>query len=72
MPRLSSKNQLTIPVDVLRDAGIEPGDDLHVHSPARGRVEILRRRDVIEEVAGSMTGTWPPGALEELRGEWDR
>jgi len=68
MGRISSKNQITIPVDVLR----EPGDEVDVRSDGRGRLAIARRRDVLREVAGSMPDVWPPRAIDELRREWDR
>jgi bifunctional DNA-binding transcriptional regulator/antitoxin component of YhaV-PrlF toxin-antitoxin module len=70
MPRLSRKNQITIPVEVLRKAGLEPGDDLRVRSVGRGRVAVERRKDVIGEYAGALA--FPSGYLDELRGEWER
>jgi AbrB family looped-hinge helix DNA binding protein len=70
MPKLSRKNQVTIPVKVLREAGIEPGDALVVRSVGTGRVEIRRSNDVIEEFAGTLD--YPPGYLDGLRDEWDR
>jgi bifunctional DNA-binding transcriptional regulator/antitoxin component of YhaV-PrlF toxin-antitoxin module len=70
MPKLSRKNQVTIPVKVLREAGIEPGDVVQVRAVGRGRVEVRRRNDVIEEVAGTLS--YPPGYLRKLRDEWDR
>lgn len=75
MAKLSSKNQITIPVDVLRELGLRAGDEVVV-SAVNGHIEVTPRPDWIEEFAGSMPGVWPGGdAVEyvrELRREWDR
>lgn len=70
MPRLSRKNQITIPVSVLREAGLEPGDELRVQAVGRGRVAVERSRDVIGEYAGALA--FPAGYLDGLRDEWER
>ncbi|WP_322762034.1 AbrB/MazE/SpoVT family DNA-binding domain-containing protein [Frankia sp. Cr2] len=36
--RVSRKHQVTLPVEVLRDAGLAPGDELRVTADGRGRL----------------------------------
>ncbi|MGH3031545.1 MAG: AbrB/MazE/SpoVT family DNA-binding domain-containing protein [Gaiellaceae bacterium] len=74
--RLSRKNQVTIPVAVLGDTGLGPGDELKVEAE-NGRIVLSptqslaeRRRAAIERTAGSLTGAYPAGYLEKLRSEW--
>jgi len=70
MAKISSKNQVTIPVKELREAGLEAGDVLIARAVGEGRIELRRRDDVIDEFAGTLT--YPPGYLDELRDEWER
>lgn len=74
--RLSSKNQVTIPVAVLERLGIRSGDELKVEAesgrivlePARSLAE--RRREAISRSKGALTGVYEPGYLDTLRDEW--
>jgi len=72
MPKLSSKNRVTIPVEAIRSAGLQPGDELRVRASGPGRIEIERAEDLIKRFAGSLTGAYPEGYLEDLRNEWEK
>lgn len=71
MSVISRKNQVTIPVEALRGAGLAPGDDLRVVVAGRGRLELVRRDDLIAEFAGVFDqDVYPHDYLGELRREW--
>ena len=69
--RISSKNQITIPADALRAAGLEIGDRVVAHADGAGRVVLEREYDILAEFAGTMTGAYTANELDDLRGEWD-
>lgn len=74
--RLSSKRQVTIPLQALEQTGLGPGDELKVEVDGAGRIILTRAQDradrlrAIEETAGSLTGAYEPGYLDRLRDEW--
>ena len=68
--RISSKHQVTIPVDALRAAGLEVGESVVARVDGPGRVVLERETDVIDAFAGSLTGTYDRDELAQLRGEW--
>lgn len=67
--RISSKNQITLPVDALRRSGLATGDELKVEVKGRGRVMLTRSADPLLKLAGSFR--YPKGYLKKLRDEWD-
>jgi bifunctional DNA-binding transcriptional regulator/antitoxin component of YhaV-PrlF toxin-antitoxin module len=69
MPRISPDHRITVPVDVLRCAGMSAGDRVEVTSPAPGRVEVTSTEALIAKYAGCFDETvYPPGYLDEIRG----
>lgn len=69
--RVGSKHQVTIPVDALRNAGLEVGDRVVARVEGPGRVLLEREEDVVVTFAGALTGLYEPTYLDDLRDEWD-
>jgi bifunctional DNA-binding transcriptional regulator/antitoxin component of YhaV-PrlF toxin-antitoxin module len=72
MSRVSSKNQVTLPVETMRIAGLQAGDEVTVRPIGDGEVIIAARGSRIRRHAGIATGIYTDGELDRLRDEWDR
>lgn len=68
--RISAKNQITIPADALRAAGLEAGERLVAHADGPGRVVLERESAILDEFAGALSGVYRRNELDELRDEW--
>ena len=68
--RVSAKNQVTLPVEALLQAGIRTGDTLRAEVRGPGEVLLVRDVDPVAQFAGALTGIYRPGELEALRDEW--
>lgn len=72
MARVSSKNQVTLPVAAMRAAGLRSGDEVEVRPLGDGEVVVAVRGSRVRRHAGIAAGVYRPGELEELRDEWER
>ncbi len=73
--KVSSKNQVTLPVSVLDAANVRSGDVLEVVADGDGVVRLRRVRDpwweAFEQLRGSVPGA-RRADIDELRDEWER
>ena len=72
MTRISSKNQITIPVAVLEEAGLRAGEQVTVEPGGDGELRIRRATTTFEDAFGALTGTYPAGYLDQLDAEDDQ
>jgi len=66
MAKISAKNQVTIPVAALEEAGLRVGDQVVVEALEEGELRVRRGELRFEQAFGSLTGAYPPGYLERL------
>jgi len=67
MPRISSKNQVTLPVETLERAGLSSGDDVLIEAEGPNRIVVQRRPSNPREALGVFDGLYAAGYLDELR-----
>ncbi|HWH10684.1 MAG TPA: AbrB/MazE/SpoVT family DNA-binding domain-containing protein [Solirubrobacteraceae bacterium] len=72
MPRVSSKNQVTLPVAAMRAAGLRAGEEVTIRPIGDGELIIAARGSRVRRHAGIATGIYAPGELDNLREEWER
>ncbi len=70
--RVSSKNQVTLPVAVLAEVHVGPGDNLRVEADGDGRIVLVREHDPLDEFIGAIPGLEAAVDLQALRDEWER
>lgn len=74
--KVTSQGQISIPRQVMREAGIKPGDRLQASIDDDGRIILEHETDPLLAILGSAPpGIWD-GVQEEIRRmrdeEWDR
>ncbi len=69
MPRISSKHQITLPVDSLEAAGLRPGDDVVIEAEGADRIVVHRAAPDVASALGIFDGLYGRDYLEKLRSE---
>jgi bifunctional DNA-binding transcriptional regulator/antitoxin component of YhaV-PrlF toxin-antitoxin module len=64
MPRVSSKNQVTLPVEAMRAAGLRAGEEVTLRSIGDGELIIAARGLRVRRNAGVATGIYEEGELD--------
>jgi len=72
MPKVSSKNQITLPVETMRAAGLHAGDEVTVRPIGDGEIIVAARGSRVRRHAGIAKGIYRDGELDRLRDEWAR
>ena len=72
--RLSSKNQLTVPVDILRRVGLEARDEVEFTVSDTGFIEVtmIGTHNKLLDLAGTFSDIFDDFDLEAERDSWDR
>lgn len=69
VPRISSKHQVTLPVETLEAAGLRAGDEVLIEAEGEDRIVVHRASPDLASALGVFDGLYEPGYLEKLRAE---
>ncbi len=69
MPKISSKHQVTLPVDALASAGFAVGDEVTIEAAGPDTIVVRRTARDVDAAFGVFDGLYEPGHLDRLRSE---
>ena len=72
MAKVSSKNQVNLPVEAMRAAGLRPGEEVTIRPIGDGELIIAARGSRVRRHAGIAAGIYEQGELDRLLDEWER
>jgi len=67
VPKISSKHQVTLPVESLAAAGLKPGDEVTIEAEGPDTIVVRRARRDVDRALGVFDGLYEPGYLDRLR-----
>ena len=70
MPRISRKNQVTLPVESLAAAGLVAGDEVTIEAEGADTIVVRRAPVDLAAALGVFDGLYEPGYLDRLREDW--
>jgi bifunctional DNA-binding transcriptional regulator/antitoxin component of YhaV-PrlF toxin-antitoxin module len=65
--RISSKHQVTLPVETLERAGLKAGDEVAIEADGPDRIVVRRAERDRARAFGVFDGLYEPGYLDRLR-----
>jgi bifunctional DNA-binding transcriptional regulator/antitoxin component of YhaV-PrlF toxin-antitoxin module len=71
MAKVSSKNQVTLPVEAMRAAGLRAGEEVAVRLLGDGELVIAALGSRIRRNAGIATGIYAAGEFDRRRDAWE-
>ncbi len=69
MSRISSKHQVTLPVESLERAGLAAGDEVRIEADGPDRIVVERIARKPADALGVFDGLYEPGYLDRLRAD---
>jgi AbrB family looped-hinge helix DNA binding protein len=69
MAKISTKNQITIPIAALHEAGLHAGEAVTIEPAGDGELHVRRAALTFDDAFGVLTGTYPSGYLDQLDAE---
>jgi AbrB family looped-hinge helix DNA binding protein len=69
---VTKQGQISIPRQIMREAGIQPGDKLQASVDESGRLVLARPESLVDRFAGCSPGGMTQEDLQRLRDEWDQ
>ncbi len=67
MARISSKHQVTLPVETLKRAGLRAGDEVAIEAEGEDAIVVRRVSRDAQGGLGVFDGLYEPGYLKRLR-----
>lgn len=69
MPRISTKHQVTLPVEALANAGFAAGDEVTIEAEGPDAIVVRRAHRDLDAALGVFDGLYEPGHLDRLRAD---